>query len=93
MDLIKLSKEYHFEDDAPVTSIELNLDELKGTDIIDVTDLLQAQGHISVQSSLDTKTHAALAARSIGKPVEFINGLPAKDFVKVCQKVQNFLLG
>ncbi|EED9388552.1 phage tail assembly protein [Salmonella enterica subsp. enterica] len=92
MNVIKLSKEYKFEDYEPVKEISLDLDSLKGNDIIEVTDILQAQGHISMQTSLDNKIHAALAARSIGRPVEFINGLPASDFVKVCQKVQSFLL-
>ncbi|HBV6392395.1 TPA: phage tail assembly protein [Klebsiella aerogenes] len=92
MNAIKLSKEYKFEDYEPVSELNLDLDGLKGNDIIEVTDILQAQGHISVQASLDNKIHAALAARSIGRPVEFINGLPASDFVKVCQKVQSFLL-
>ncbi|EJD6659756.1 hypothetical protein M0K31_RS21655 [Enterobacter cloacae] len=92
MDIIKLSKEYKFEDFEPVTEICLDLDSLKGNDIIEVTDILQAQGHISVQPSLDSKIHAALAARSIGRPAEYINSLPASDFVKVCQKVQSFLL-
>ncbi|HGE7088392.1 TPA: hypothetical protein ACGB3K_005128 [Klebsiella aerogenes] len=92
MSAIKLSKEYKFEDYEPVSELNLDLDGLKGNDIIEVTDILQAQGHISVQASLDNKIHAALAARSIGRPVEFINGLPASDFVKVCQKVQSFLL-
>lgn len=92
MIVIKLSKEYKFEDYEPVSELNLELDGLKGNDIIEVTDILQGQGHISIQTSLDNKIHAALAARSIGRPVEYINGLPASDFVKVCQKVQSFLL-
>lgn len=92
METVKLSKEFGFEDYAPVTELNLTLSDLKGNDIIEVSDILQAQGHISVQPSLDTKVHAALAARSIGRPVEYINALPAPDFMKVCQKVQSFLL-
>ncbi|MEG0422534.1 MAG: hypothetical protein RR589_16710 [Hafnia sp.] len=92
MEIIELSKEYRYEDFEPTSKITLNLDELKGSDILEVTDILQSQGHVSVQSSLDNKVHAALAARCLARPVEYINGLPARDFVKVCQKVQSFLL-
>ncbi|MBG6243401.1 MAG: hypothetical protein EKE20_17120 [Candidatus Symbiopectobacterium sp. Dall1.0] len=92
MEIIALSKAYKFEDCEPVNEINIDLDGLTGSDILDIIDLLQAQGHVSVQTSLDNKVHAALAARAIARPVEFINNLPARDFVKVCQKVQNFLL-
>lgn len=92
METVKLSKEYRFEDFEPVTELNLDLDNLKGSDILEVSDLLQSQGHVTIQTSLDHKVHVALAARCIGRPIEYLNGLPAKDFVKVCQKVQNFLL-
>lgn len=92
MEKIKLSKEYCFEDYAPTSEIALDLDCLKGSDILEVTDILQAQGHVSVQASLDNKVHAALAAHCLGCSTEYINGLPARDFVKVCQAVQRFLL-
>lgn len=92
METVKLSKEYRFEDFEPVTELNLDLDNLKGSDILEVSDLLQSQGHVTVQTSLDHKVHVALAARCIDRPIEYLNGLPAKDFVKVCQKVQNFLL-
>ncbi|EGK2615340.1 phage tail assembly protein [Salmonella enterica] len=92
METIELSKEYRFEDYEPTSKIILNLDDLTGSDILEVTDVLQAQGHVSVQTSLDNKVHAALAARCLGHPVEYINGLPARDFVKICQRVQSFLL-
>ncbi|ELX0452138.1 TPA: phage tail assembly protein [Citrobacter freundii] len=92
METIELSKEYRFEDYEPTSKIILNLDDLTGSDILEVTDVLQAQGHVSVQTSLDNKVHAALAARCLGRPVEYINGLPARDFVKICQRVQSFLL-
>ncbi|EJD7608223.1 phage tail assembly protein [Salmonella enterica] len=92
METIDLSKEYRFEDYEPTSKIILNLGDLKGSDILEVTDLLQAQGHTSISTALDNKVQAALAARCLGRPVEYINGLPARDFVKVCQKVQSFLL-
>ncbi|HGY2802886.1 TPA: hypothetical protein ACNVTV_004810 [Citrobacter freundii] len=92
METIDLSKEYRFEDYEPTSKIILNLDDLKGSDILEVTDLLQAQGHISTSTALDNKVQAALAARCLGRPVEYINSLPARDFVKVCQRVQSFLL-
>ncbi|EAP9738223.1 MULTISPECIES: hypothetical protein [Salmonella] len=92
MEIIELSKEYRFEDYEPTSKIVLNLDELKGADILEVTDVLQAQGHVSASAALDNKVQAALAARSLDRPVEYINGLPARDFVKICQRVQSFLL-
>lgn len=92
MEIIKLSKEYTFEDYPSATELKLELDGMKGSDILEVSDLLQAQGHVAVQPSLDTKTQAALAARALDLPLEYVNGLPLPDFMKVCQKVQNFLL-
>ncbi|EDW2061832.1 phage tail assembly protein [Salmonella enterica subsp. enterica serovar Oslo] len=92
MEIIELSKEYRFEDYEPTSKIVLNLDELKGAGILEVTDVLQAQGHVSASAALDNKVQAALAARCLDRPVEYINGLPARDFVKICQRVQSFLL-
>ncbi|WP_105233851.1 hypothetical protein [Escherichia albertii] len=55
METVKLSKEYRFEDFEPVTELNLDLDNLKGSDILEVSDLLQSQGHVTVQTSLDLK--------------------------------------
>ncbi|WP_370075008.1 hypothetical protein ABMY55_24265 (plasmid) [Escherichia coli] len=58
METVKLSKEYRFEDFEPVTELNLDLDNLKGSDILEVSDLLQSQGHVSVQTSLDNKVQS-----------------------------------
>ncbi|EKN9113291.1 hypothetical protein PY867_004738, partial [Salmonella enterica] len=55
MEIIELSKEYRFEDYEPTSKIVLNLDELKGADILEVTDVLQSQGHVSASAALDNK--------------------------------------
>lgn len=90
---IKLSKPYKFEDQPETfTELDISLDGLKGDDIITCIDHLAAQGHVMVSPALDSKLQASIAAQAMSQPVEFIKGLPAPDFMKVCQKVQNFLL-
>ncbi len=78
METVKLSKEYVFEDFEPVTELNLDLDNLKGSDILEVSDLLQSQGHVSVQTSLDNKVHAAWLLAVIGRPIEYLKWITSE---------------
>lgn len=88
---INFSKPYDFEDNK-FESIELDLDGLRGSDITEAYRLYAAAGNFSPMVSTDPNFCARLAAAAAGKPLEFIDNLPAPDFIYVTQAVQNFLL-
>lgn len=89
---VKLSKPYHFEG-TEYTEVDLSgLEELTGNDITAVEKQMQKQGVVAAVMEMNTSYAMAVAARVTGKPVEFFNGLPAKDTVKVKRTVSGFLM-
>lgn len=73
--------------------IILNLEGLTGKDIKEVSNDLLLQGEVMGLAETNKSFLAALAARSAGLPIEFMDYVPAKDFSKITIEVQNFLLG
>ncbi|WP_303872375.1 phage tail assembly protein [Tepidanaerobacter acetatoxydans] len=73
--------------------IILNLEGLTGKDIKEVSNELVLKGEIMGLAETNKNFLAALAARSAGLPIEFMDYIPAKDFSKITILVQNFLLG
>lgn len=88
---IKFRKPYEFEGET-FDSIELDLDGLRGSDITQAYRLYAAAGNFSPMVSTDPNFCAQIAASAGSKPLEFIDNLPAPDFMYVTQSVQNFLL-
>ena len=90
--IIKLEKPYTFE------GTEYNEIDLSGLEKLTVKDLVEAEKQFTASGQA-----AAVAEMSIGyaaivavmvtkKPVEFFNGLPAKEGVKVKTMVSSFFL-
>ena len=75
--------------DNEILDLELNLDKLTGQDLIDVESTFAAKGQ-TVQM-FSQKYFAAIAAKAAGLPVEVINSLPIKDFMKLTNQVIFFL--
>lgn len=88
---IKFRKPYAFEGET-FEAIELDLDGLRGSDITQAYRLYAAAGNFSPMVSTDPNFCAQIAASAGSQPLEFIDNLPAPDFMHVTQAVQNFLL-
>lgn len=92
--VIKFAKPYRFEG-KEYTEIDLEaLADLTGADLIAVDKLMSRDG-ISIEVMPEVKINYAcnLAAKALKLPVEFFEGLPAKEAIKVKNRVMGFLLG
>lgn len=89
---IELSKPYSF-DGVEFTAVELDLDSMTGRDVSAAKKEWTRQGNFAAVTAADIDFCAFLAARACKQPVEFVEGLPAKDYCKLAQEVSNFLLG
>lgn len=88
---IKFGKPVQFEGKEH-SSIKLDLEGLKGRDIMEVTRALQSEGWFAAIPAADPTYCLRLAQRVSGLPVEFFEELPASAFTKVVTEVTNFLL-
>lgn len=89
---IELSKPYSF-DGVEFTAVEMDLDALTGRDVSAAKKEWVRQGNFSAVTAVDIDFCAYLAAKACKQPMEFVEGLPAKDYCKLAQEVSNFLLG
>lgn len=89
---VELSKPYQF-DGVEYKEIELDLDSLTGRDVSAAKKDWARQGNFAAITAVDVDFCACLAAKACKQPVEFVEGLPAKDYCRVAQEVSNFLLG
>lgn len=89
---VELSKPYQF-DGVEYKEIELDLDSLTGRDVSAAKKDWARQGNFAAITAVDVDFCACLAAKACKLPVEFVEGLPAKDYCRVAQEVSNFLLG
>lgn len=89
---VTFKNKYNFEG-KEFESINLDLDGLKGSDIIDAQRQFTQSGNFSAVISTDTNFQLIIASKAAAQPLEFFNELPAPEFMKVTQAVQNFLLG
>lgn len=89
--LVKFGKPFEFEGET-FESIDLDLDGLRGSDITEAYRLYASAGNFSPMVSTDPNFCSQIAASAASKPLEFIDALPAPDFIYVTQAVQNFLL-
>lgn len=86
----KFSKPYEFEGDT-FDKIDLNLDALTGDDMLAAERDFGAGGGLAAMVETSKGYLAILAAKAAKVPVEFINGLPVKEFSQVTMAVQAFL--
>lgn len=91
--LVKFSKPYKFEG-VEYKEIDLSgLEDITGGDVIAVEKQMQKQGVVAAVMEMNAVYTLTMAARVSGLPLEFFNGLPAKEFGKVKRAVQTFLIG
>lgn len=65
--------------------------ELSGQDLIEAEQIFSTSGNFSVLPEMSVGYSFIIAARATKLPIEFFNGLPAPDALKVKNKVMSFL--
>ncbi len=92
--VIKLKKPYRF-DGKEYTEIDLSgLEELTAADMIALENQYDRKSPgINVMPEVKVGYAVMMAARAAKLPVEFFNGLPPKDAMKVKNRVMGFLFG
>lgn len=76
-----------------ITTLDLNLEDLTGNDLIDTEDDLKRKG-VSVNAWEYSRTYlVALAARALHIPADILKTLSAKDFTTIINEVLSFLAG
>jgi hypothetical protein len=90
---VKFKNAYNFEG-ADYEGIDLDFDRMTGDDVEKAVDYLTASKRSTGTTIPElSKTFCAqIAAIASGKPVEFIRGLPVREYVRVTLEAQNFLL-
>lgn len=73
------------------TELILDLNSLKGKDLMNATKEMRALGDVSPVPELSKAYLAVVAAKAAKAPVDLILELPGKEFSKVTLVVQNFL--
>ena len=92
-DILELSRTYTFEG---TEYKELNLAGLQSigyTQIRDMERYLQRQGRTAPMPEMTIEGAIFLAAQGLSLPIEFLQGLNAKDLVKLKNRVTTFLYG
>jgi len=89
---IKLTKPVTIDGNV-VSKLVLDLDNIKGSDIIAVEREVRAQGDLSPNPLFTSFGLATVAAKASGINVDDIQNLHAPDFVQVTNTVSNFLYG
>lgn len=80
---IKLSKPYVFEGET-FTEIDLQgLEDLKAKDLVEIDRICLIRGNSPVMSGLMLDYALVVAHRATKKPIEFFEGLPAKDAMAI----------
>lgn len=92
--LIKFSKPFRFEG-KEYTEIDLSgLEDISAADMIAVNKLMSRGGSgIDVMPEVSLEYALNLAARATKQPVEFFIALPAKEALKIKNRVMGFLFG
>lgn len=91
--ILKLAKPYKFEG-TEYTEVDLHgLEDTTAADLSAVGKILAKQGVVSPMPEMTMDFSQYLAARVAKKPVEFFQGLPAREAVKLKNIVTGFLYG
>lgn len=83
---------YTFEE-KEYEEIEMDLDGLKGSDMAAVKREWTKAGNFSPMPGTDMDFCAGVAAKASKLPIEFFEGMPARDFMNLSAMVTNFLHG
>ncbi|MEH7122113.1 hypothetical protein V7127_02590 [Bacillus sp. JJ1773] len=88
---IIFKKPYKFEN-TDYKEVDLSgLDDMKTSDLIDADVQFSTSGQFSVMNELSLGYAIIVASKASGKPVEFFEGLPATEGLKVKNVVMGFL--
>ena len=91
--VVTLSKPYVFEG-VTYTEMDLTpLDNIRAADMIKVNRTLTRSGSTDFLQEMTLEYACVLAAQVTKMPVEFYEGLPAKDAMKLKSRVTGFLYG
>lgn len=82
---------YEF-DEKEYKELEIDIENIKGSDISAVKKQFVAAGNFSPVPVSDSDFCAMLLARVTKQPLEFYTEMPAKDYCAITQAVSNFLL-
>jgi len=91
MSVVKFSKPYKFEGNE-YTEVDLSgLENLKTTDLIEADKIFMVSGQVAMVKEMNVGYACILAAKVSSKPIEFYQGLPAREAIKVKNMVTSFL--
>lgn len=76
-----------------ITTLDMELDNLTGNDLIGVEDQISKTGNNPIQTTDFSRVYLiAVAARALHMPVEVLRQMSARDFARVVNEVRNFLV-
>lgn len=88
--IIRFDAPYRFEG-KPYTGIDLSgLRELRAKDIWKLNRTYRSSGNIPLLQEMDNEYTARVAARAAGLPIEFFEGMPLSESIKVRAMVSGF---
>lgn len=91
--VIKFNKPYVFEDQT-YESVDLSgLEDMSARDMIQAQRTMEKSGSINVLPEMSLEYACIFAARATKLPVEFFQGLPPKEAIRLKNKVTNFFYG
>lgn len=90
--IIKLKKQFDYEN-YHLNEINLNLERLRGSDMVRATKALTEMGHICSFKQMDDVYCGLLASYAAHIPFAVLERLPAQVYSQVVAEVSNFLLG
>jgi hypothetical protein len=91
--VVKFGKPYKFEG-KEYTEVDLSgLEDLSAEDMISADKYLSKNGSFSVVPEMALEYACFIAAKCSGQPIEFYRQLPAKEAIKVKNKVTGFFYG
>lgn len=93
--VVVFAKPYKFEG-KEYTEVDLSaLENLTADDMIATNKYMQrgSGGHIDVMPEVTLEYACVISAKALNLPIEFFTGLPAKEAMKVKNRVMGFLFG
>ena len=91
--IIRFSKPYTFEEET-VSEIDISgIDGLTAADMIAVQKQMTKGGTVDALPEMSLQYACIVAARVTKRPIEFFTGLPARDAIKLKNKVTGFIFG
>lgn len=91
--VLRFSNPYTFEDET-VTEVDLSgIENLTAADMIAVQKQMTKGGTVDALPEMSLQYACIVAARVTKRPVEFFTGLPAREAIKLKNKVTGFIFG